>query len=88
MGKWKEINLEPNRDHWRGDHCIASAAVPGVLFCNQGLENFPRPSYRDIPALAIGTDVGPGGSASPPLQSFSEQDQEIVEERLKSLGYL
>jgi hypothetical protein len=56
------------------------------LFSNQGLVNFPEPSYRDMPLLATGEELEGGVSAPPP--SFSDEDQEILEERLKSLGYL
>jgi predicted AlkP superfamily phosphohydrolase/phosphomutase len=86
IGKWAEASIEPNRDHWGGDHCMSAQAVPGVLFSNHDLGNYPHPSYRDIPALTIGVKPSPSDSASPP--SFSDEDQEIVEERLRSLGYL
>jgi len=86
LGKWEEVSIEPNGDHWGGDHCIASQAVPGVLFSNQDLRNYPHPSYRDIPALTIGMAPDLNDSAPPP--SFSDEDRDIVEERLKSLGYL
>ena len=85
-GRWGKAIIEPNCDHWGADHCIDSEAVPGVLFCNQGLADLPHPSYRDIPALAIGAALESGGSAPPP--SFSEEDSDAVEERLKGLGYL
>lgn len=87
LGEWEKTSLEPNRDHWGADHCIDAQAVPGVLFSNQDPGNFPYPSYRDIPTLTIGRALDPGDSASPP-SSYSDEDQEIVEERLRSLGYL
>jgi predicted AlkP superfamily phosphohydrolase/phosphomutase len=87
LGGWEDRLFEPNTDHWGADHCIAPQAVPGVLFCNQGLANFPNPSYRDIPALSIGKNVESKGEIKPPPTSGNE-DQQIVEERLKSLGYL
>jgi predicted AlkP superfamily phosphohydrolase/phosphomutase len=87
LGNWKDIIFESNTDHWGADHCIAADAVPGVLFCNQGLTNFPHPSYRDIPALTIGKNIKKSGTIKPPPTSGNE-DQKIVEERLKSLGYL
>ena len=87
LGNWEEEIFEPNTDHWGADHCIAPEAVPGVLFCNQGLSNFPHPSYRDIPALSIGRNVEKSGAIKPPPTAGNE-DQKIVEERLKSLGYL
>jgi len=86
LGEWKEASTEPNGDHWGGDHCIASQAVPGVLFSNQDIGNYPHPSYRDIPALTIGMAPDLNDSAPPP--SFSDEDRDIVEERLRSLGYL
>jgi len=87
LGNWEEDIFESNTDHWGADHCIAPEAVPGVLFCNQGLGNFPHPSYRDIPALTIGRNVEKSGTIKPPPTAGNE-DQKIVEERLKSLGYL
>jgi predicted AlkP superfamily phosphohydrolase/phosphomutase len=87
LGYWENAIFESNTDHWGADHCIAADAVPGVLFCNQGLANFPHPSYRDIPALTIGKKVEKSGAIKPPPTSGNE-DQRIVEERLKSLGYL
>jgi hypothetical protein len=60
-------------------------AVPGVLFCSQGLADFPTPSYRDFPTLAVGMAPDTTDSAPPPLSS---EDREIVEERLRGLGYL
>ncbi len=87
LGTWEEIALEPNRDHWGGDHCIHPQAVPGVLFSNQDLSNFPHPSYHDIPALTIEAPLDHSNSA-PPAPSYSDEDEEVVEERLRSLGYL
>ena len=86
LGEWEVESIEQNLDHWSADHCIDPDSVPGVLFCNQGLANFPEPSYRDMPVLATGEEIQGGGSAPPP--TFSDEDQEILEERLKSLGYL
>ena len=86
MGEWRRTTLEPNRDHWGADHCVDPAAVPGVVFASRGLDSFPQPSYHDFPALAI--SMKPHASAAAPPPSFSEEDQEVVEERLRSLGYL
>ena len=86
LGEWKKTSLEDNNDHWGADHCIDPAAVPGVIFSNQGLGNFSEPSYRDFPLLATGEAVQGGTSGPPP--SISDEDQEKLEERLKSLGYL
>lgn len=86
LGSWVSPALEMNRDHWGADHCFDPHSVPGVLFCNQDLANYPRPSYRDIPALTVGAEPDPGRLGPPP--SISQEDSEIMEERLKSLGYL
>jgi predicted AlkP superfamily phosphohydrolase/phosphomutase len=86
LGAWEELNIEPNHDHWGADHCIDPAAVPGVLFCNQGLRDFPSPSYQDIPMLTIGEEPDTGRPTPPP--SFTDEEREVVEERLRSLGYL
>lgn len=86
LGEWKAESMEENLDHWGADHCIDPNSVPGVLFCKQGLANFPKPSYRDMPILATGEELKGSGSAPPP--SFSDEDKETLEERLKSLGYL
>lgn len=86
LGGWKELSVEPNRDHWSADHCFDPVSVPGVLFANSGLSNHPSPSYRDIPALAIGAMPDASGSAPPP--KLGSEDQAKIEERLKSLGYL
>lgn len=65
-----------------------SAGGAGVLFANRGLADFPNPSFRDIPALAIGNNLEhPGGDAAGPSQA-DDLDQKTVEERLKGLGYL
>jgi predicted AlkP superfamily phosphohydrolase/phosphomutase len=86
LGEWEKTPLEKNLDHWNADHCIDPKAVPGVIFCNQGLGNYPQPSYHDFPVLATGEEVEGGVSMPPP--SISDEDQEMLEERLKSLGYL
>lgn len=86
LGAWKAEALEPNRDHWGADHCFDPDAVPGVLFYSGDLSNYPTPSYRDIPALAI--DAAPDARGATPPPTLSAEDQKKVEERLKSLGYL
>jgi hypothetical protein len=86
LGGWEKTTIEPNRDHWGADHCIDFNSVPGGLFSNQGLQNYPSPSFRDFPRLAIQEDLEGGGKYTPP--SLSEEEQETLEERLKSLGYL
>ncbi|MCB0127245.1 MAG: hypothetical protein KDE58_33515 [Caldilineaceae bacterium] len=59
-----------------------------MLFANQDLGNFPRPSYRDMPALAIDAAIQPDSAAAPPPTYNNDEEEAIVEERLKSLGYL
>jgi predicted AlkP superfamily phosphohydrolase/phosphomutase len=86
MGEWTNVTIEPNQDHWGADHCVDPEAVPGVVFANRGLDDFPQPSYLDFPALAIGMTPDSNMEAPPP--SFSDEDQEVVEDRLRSLGYL
>lgn len=86
LGKWQSHSLEPNLDHWRGDHCVDPESVPGVLFSNQDLSHFPRPSYRDFPALTIG--AAPRASDSAPPPAYGDEDETVIEDRLKSLGYL
>lgn len=91
VGEWSERAIEPNRDHWGADHCIDPLAVPGVLFANQGLDNLPHPSYRDIPALALDRPIDPQQAPPPPPDAGTPdhaEDPEAVAERLKSLGYL
>ena len=87
LGAWESQAIEPNHDHWGADHCIDHSAVPGVIFANEGLDNFPHPSYRDIPPLTIDVTPDSSGSAPPPTP-MSDEDQDVVAERLKSLGYL
>ncbi len=86
LGAWKKDIIEANHDHWGADHCFDPNAVPGVLFYKNGLSNFPDPSYRDFPALAI--DATPDASGASPTSTLSTEDQDKVEERLRSLGYL
>ena len=85
LGGWGASALETNQDHWHGDHCFAPESVPGVLFTPDLENEFPRPSYRDIPTLALGKSITSGHVPPPPL---SDEEQEVVTERLKELGYL
>ncbi len=80
--------LEDNHDHWGADHCMDSQAVPGVFFSSRGLEGLAKPSYREIPELALGKalEQHPGKPPLPP--SSRDEDREVVEQRLKDLGYL
>jgi hypothetical protein len=53
---------------------------------NQGLRGI-EPSYHDIPALTIGGEPDDSHTAAPP-PAMDQEDQDIVEERLRGLGYL
>lgn len=88
LGKWEANAVEENRDRWRADHCMAAPSVSGVIFATHDLlRDFPHPSYRDVPALAI--DALPDASgASPPPGGVKPEDEKLIEERLKGLGYL
>jgi hypothetical protein len=88
LGQWRASAIEANPDHWGADHCIAAEAVPGVLFARQDLANFPHPSFRDIPPLAMGVMPESNNDTIAPPPSTSHEDQDVVAERLKSLGYL
>jgi predicted AlkP superfamily phosphohydrolase/phosphomutase len=86
LGTWEKVSIEPNNDHWSADHCVDFQSVPGVLFSSKGLQNLPNPSYRDVPELVVGEKIISNGSSPPPAQS--DEDAKVVEDRLKSLGYL
>jgi predicted AlkP superfamily phosphohydrolase/phosphomutase len=86
LGAWKNETLEPNHDHWGADHCYDPECVPGILFSSHDLPNYANPSFRDIPALSI--DAAPDTRDAAPPPTLSAEDQEKVEERLRSLGYL
>jgi hypothetical protein len=82
-GGWGEKSIERNDDHWSADHCIHPQAVPGVIFANQDLVK--TPSYHDIPFLTTGEGPDPSNHTPPP--AYTKEDEEIIQERLKSLGY-
>lgn len=86
LGKVPESVMEENHDHWGADHCIDAQIVPGVIFANRDLKNFPGVSFRDIPFLAIGKHLDQS-HIKPPSQ-MGRQGQKDLEERLKGLGYL
>ena len=90
LGGWSKHELVANTDKWGADHCVDASVVPGVLFSNQSLSDFPRPSFKDIPHLAIQAtlDDTSGPPTSKPNTSEPRQDEQILRERLKSLGYL
>jgi predicted AlkP superfamily phosphohydrolase/phosphomutase len=85
LGGWKDDSIEENTGHWEADHCFDAETVPGVIFLNQGLENISYPSYLDIPQIMLGRNTDGKLSSTPVL---SDEDQEILRERLKGLGYL
>jgi len=86
LGKWGAFTIESNDGHWEADHCIDVNAVPGVIFSNKSLEDFPAPTFRDIPAMVVGKYFEHSGT-NPPIISSGE-DKKTMEERLKGLGYL
>jgi predicted AlkP superfamily phosphohydrolase/phosphomutase len=86
MGEWGANEIERNQDHWGADHCFDADSVPGVLFSNHGLEDVSNPSYSDIPLLALRKEIDPRRELTGP--SYSDEDQEKINERLKELGYL
>jgi predicted AlkP superfamily phosphohydrolase/phosphomutase len=86
LGGWESQSLEKNVDHWSADHCIDPQAVPGVLFMNRPIPDSATLSYRDFPYLSIDEDPDENGGG--PSHTSGSEDQEVLEERLKSLGYL
>jgi len=56
MGEIKDEVVEPNTEHWNGDHCMASDLVPGVLFSSRKIEN-DDPGLNDF-APTILEDFG------------------------------
>jgi hypothetical protein len=86
LGGWENVTIEANNDHWGADHCIDPLVVPGVLFSNESLDNYPHPSYSDIPAITI--DSLPDTSDMGPPPTPVDEDEAAIEDRLKSLGYL
>jgi len=87
LGKWSTTSIEPNNDHWGADHCIDSLSVPGVIFSNKGFRDYSKPSYRDFPVLAINKELEAEGKSAPPPSTAGE-DSDVLEKRLKDLGYL
>jgi predicted AlkP superfamily phosphohydrolase/phosphomutase len=88
LGRWGEPSIERNTDHWSGDHCVHAELVPGVVFSTHPLEDRPNPTYREFPELVLGQRMEgmPPGKQKPP--EFSDEDRDVLEERLKDLGYL
>lgn len=88
LGGWEDRALEPNRDHWGADHCIDPALVPGVLMTNIDLGESPAVTFRDLPELIVGEAVGEFKPSSGEGAEFVDEDEKILQERLKDLGYL
>jgi predicted AlkP superfamily phosphohydrolase/phosphomutase len=88
LGQWEQEAIIPNSDHWGADHCQDPALVQGVLFTNFKLGEDAKPSYTDIPDYVIGKSFEPmsGPPVSPP--DFVDEDEQVLEERLRDLGYL
>lgn len=86
MGEWGAEEIDQNKDHWGADHCFDAEIVPGVLFSSDGLVDIPSPSYKDIPFLALGKEIDPRRDLAGP--SYSDEDQEKINERMRELGYL
>ena len=84
LGQIGARTIEDNHDHWEADHCVNVEAVPGVIFSNRR-DVAERPSYRDVPVLVTGRMPDGGGGPAPPAQ---DEDEAVVTERLKGLGYL
>jgi len=86
MGEWGAEELERNQDHWGADHCFDADSVPGVLFSSDSLAGISNPSYKDVPFLALGKEIDPRRDLKGP--SYSDEDQEKINERMRELGYL
>lgn len=86
LGQWRSEAIEVNKEHWGADHCFDSKSVPGVIFSTNNLANWAAPSYRDIPAMTLGKDLKKTQNTAAP--SYSDEDEEQIEKRLKDLGYL
>ena len=87
LGGYGAKPIETNTDHWSADHCINPAAVPGVLLTSFDLADLQHPSYEHIPELVLGQSFETG-SSEPAERVVSQEEQDIIEERMKGLGYL
>jgi predicted AlkP superfamily phosphohydrolase/phosphomutase len=88
LGGWEPDSIESNPDHWGADHCIDPALVPGVLLTNVDLGDMQSITYRELPELMIGKTVDELMHSSDKPPEPVDEDQKILEERLKDLGYL
>ena len=87
LGGWTSKALRANQDRWSGDHCIDPQWVPGVLFSSEPLWRNSAPGYGDIPEIAAGMRPTTDGRAPPPPK-LTETDRQVLEDRLRDLGYL
>jgi ribosomal protein S19 len=62
--------------------------VPGVLLTNINIRNVHHTTYREIPELMIGQKLDEFKPTSGDPPEYADEDQKILEERLKDLGYL
>jgi predicted AlkP superfamily phosphohydrolase/phosphomutase len=88
LGGWEPDSIESNPDHWGADHCIDPALVPGVFLTNVDLGDMEKITYRELPELMIGAKVDEFKPSSDKPPQPVDEDQKILEERLKDLGYL
>jgi predicted AlkP superfamily phosphohydrolase/phosphomutase len=88
LGEWELDAIIRNQDHWGADHCQDPSLVQGVLFTNFKLGEGYKPTYTDIPDYVLGRPFEPqiSGPVSPP--DYSDEDEQVLEERLRDLGYL
>jgi predicted AlkP superfamily phosphohydrolase/phosphomutase len=88
LGQWEDTTIETNQDHWSGDHCMDADLVPGVVFSSAGLSDFPNPTFRDFPELVLGEVMERRSSTERKPSDWSDEDRDVLEERLRDLGYL
>jgi len=86
IGGFGNSAIEKNIDKWNADHCINPASVQGVFMSSWKIDHLEHPSYQDIPELVLGQEFV--RKASKPRDELSDEDQAIIEERMKGLGYL
>ncbi|MDA1329466.1 MAG: alkaline phosphatase family protein [Chloroflexi bacterium] len=87
LGGYGPSVIEANTDHWNADHCINPEAVPGVLMANFDLGGLNHPGYQDVPEIVLG-EAFETGSSEPTDGELTQEEQDVIEERMKGLGYL
>ena len=73
-GDSAEAVIAPNTRHWKGDHCMDPAEVPGVLLCSQPLD-LHRAAMADVAPTVLELF----GIPKPPNmtgRSLAEQERE------------